>query len=303
MTQPFGTIQDNSGPKIGAQDLVGRPLIIWVNDHKRNVGTSQTQRTGRLADPVICDIVDLRPLMGGTPVLYRNVWLFTGSLIKTLKSLVGTDPRLAIFTQVANSYGGRSYVITDLSGDANAVELGGAWMAANPEFVRSDAPPDPEPWVPNQQPQHEGWPQGSMPAQQWQGQPQQAQQWQQSQSQPQFQQQPVGWNGGPVHEGQMNPYAARHPGTGPYGDGPRPQYQQQPAQQPAHHEQGPPPAWAQQPTQQAQPQYQQPPMPPQPPAQGSVLERLAMQHQNNDLARQQVQQPYNQEQERQQYGF
>jgi hypothetical protein len=44
-------------------------------------------------------------------------------------------------------------------------------------------------------------------------------------------------------------------------------------------------------------------MPPQPPAQGSVLERLAMQHQNNDQARQQVQQPYNQEQERQQYGF
>jgi hypothetical protein len=287
MAQPFGTIQDNSGPKIGAQDLVGRPLIIWVNDHKRNVGTSQTQRTGRLADPVICDIVDLRPPMGGTPVLYRNVWLFTGSLIKTLKALVGTDPRLAIFTQVANSYGGRSYVITDLSGDLNAAELGTAWMAANPEFTRSEAPPDPEPWVPNQQPQHEGWPQGSMPAQQWQGQQQQAQQWQQPQSQPQ-------WN--QPQQGQQNwtPQFTQNTASPQWG---------QPQQQP-HHEQGPPPAWAQQPAQQApQQQYQQPPMPPQPPAQGSVLERLAMQHQNNDQARQQVQQPYNQEQERQQYGF
>ncbi|RPJ24248.1 MAG: hypothetical protein EHM35_16530 [Planctomycetaceae bacterium] len=282
MTQPFGTIQDNSGPKIGAQDLIGRPLIMWVNDYKKNVGTRNTAQTGRLADPVICDIVDLRPPMGGDPILYRNVWIFTGGLIKTLKTLVGTDPRLLMLTQAPNSYGGRSYTITDLSGDSRAAELGGTWMAANPEFVRSEAPPDPEPWVPNQQPQqpqNQGWPQGSVPAQQWQGQPQQGQQWQQSQPQPQFQQpqqQPV-WG--------------------------QPQQPWQQPQQQAHHEQGPPPAWAQQPVQQAQPQYQQPPMPPQPPAQGSVLERLAAQHQNNDQARQQVQQPYNQEQERQAYGY
>lgn len=280
-------LQNNTGEKVAVQDLVGRPLIVWVNDYKRNVGTSNTARTGKLADPVICDIVDLRPMTQAEPILHRNVWIFTGSLIKVFKSLVGSPARLILLTQTGNAFGGRSYVIQDMSGDARATELAQAWMDANPEFVRSDAPPDPPPYVPQEQfqgqQQNHGWPQGSVPAQQWQqGPPQQQPQYQQPQyaPQPQFQQP------------QVQP-AWQQPQQAP----------QQWQQQPTHHEQGPPPAWAQQPVQQAPVQPQLPPAPPQagPPAPGSILERLANQHANNAAARQG--QPYNPEEERQQYGY
>lgn len=276
----FGAVQE--GPKVGARDLMGRPLIVYVNAHKKNIGTKFSQGTGKLADPLICDVVDLRPPMGGDPILYRNVWLFSVGIIKSLKSVVGQDPRLVTFSSSIGNNGFQNYLVTDLSGDKTACEMGEAWIQANADFTRSPEPDDPEPFVPNTPQQHpnQGWPQGSVPAQQFQQGPPPQGQFPQPQYQQPVQQSPQSWGQPQQGWGQQ--------------------------QQPAHHEQGPPPAWAQGAVQQAppQPQYQQPPLPPQPnPGQQSILERLAAQHQNNDAARQAAQQGYDQQQERQQYGY
>jgi hypothetical protein len=303
----FGTVQDNSGPKISTQDLLGRPLIIWVNDYKQGVGTRNTATTGKLADPVIADIVDLRPPMGDEPMLHRNAWIFSGGLIKSLKGLVGSEPRLVLFSSRPNDFGGKTYYLQDMSGDERAVAMGKAWMEANTDFTRSEAPPDPAPWVPQNQfqggqPQgNQGWPQGSVPAGQFQGQASQ-QNWQPNQGngQPQqgnWQQQPA-----PQQNWQQN----QQQPVNQFGQ-PQPDWRQaqqngwQQPQQPAHHEQGPPPAWAvpqgQGPQQGPGPQGQ-PPMPPQPP-QGppqSVLERMRAQQG-------QGQPQYDQQQEQQTYGY
>jgi hypothetical protein len=283
-------------------DLLGQAAAVWVIQHIADAGPTSNTKPGDRTDAIQVDVVKLDPANPAASPLYRTQVWRSGRVIAALKPFAGSaDPCLITFYDETpgNMTTRRPRFIGD---DPKAVELAQAWYSTLGEA--GFLPSAKQPYVvaqqqqqPGPQQQHYGWPQGAVPAQQYQQQgppagygapqPPQQQQWGAPQQAAPVQPQQQQW-GPPVQQQWGAPQQAAQSQPQQWG-APQQQPQQwgapQPQQAPAAQQQwGAPQQQPQQwgAPQQAAPVQQQPQWgaPPQqapaaqPPPQQSVLDMI-----------------------------
>lgn len=214
----FSEPSNTDGTFLPARNLQNHLLIVWPIQYYPHVQTQYTQ-AGKPSDAIIVDVVDVsggpcppdRQTGQSVPAiepgtLGRRCQWMQSQLIRALRPRVGQGPLLGTIG-LGLSKGGNTppFVFNSLTSDPAAVERAQAWLDANTDFVPSEQEDAPEPPMAQQQAPYpsqqayQGWPQGSVPAQQYgQGNfnaPQQPQQFmQQAPPQPQWGgQQPQQW--------------------------------------------------------------------------------------------------------------
>ena len=252
----FGEPAVATGEYIKPEQLNEHLIILWPVGYKAHIQTKFT-RPDKPSDGIIVDLVDLTQQgADGTPGKeYRCQTFMQARLIQALRPAIGNGPMLGTIRKGISTNGmNPPWEFVSLTGSPEAVSQAQAWIDAHPEFVPTTREQAEMERAPRPQ-QNQGWPDGAVPAQQFQqqqGQPlQQPQTWGQPQPQQWGQPQPQqGWSQG--------------------------QQYQQPVQQPPA---GPPQGWQPQGT-------QMPPLPPQnaqgtPPQQQisnqAILDRLRAQ--------------------------
>jgi hypothetical protein len=234
-------------------DLYGRAAIVVPIQHiqKWFVQASRDGRyPARVTDPIECDVIILEPVPAGLdmvikgapePGIHRRAIVMAGNFVGRMKNAVG---QMVLGTVAGDITQTTSLKWTNLNTDPRAIQLADAWRqspegAAYTPSTPGDYSSRAEPRSPQPQQQgggHYGWPDGAMPANQWQ----QQQGGYGAPQPPQGPPQQQGW-------GQQVP------------QGPPPQQWQQQAPQ----QQG----WGQQTAPQAPPAQQWQPQPPQAPQQ------------------------------------
>jgi len=305
MAPNWGANQGSStGDYCNPGNLVGQLAAVWVIQYVPDAGPTKNTKPGDKTDGIQVDVVKLEPNNPAASTIHRTQLWRGGRFIAALKPFIGSaDPCLVTFYE--ETPGNMATRRIRFVGDCeDAVTVAGSWYTSLGEagFQPSQAVPYVVARPAQQQyaSPYSGWPQGAVPAAQYQQQqagwgqqqpPMPPQQPQQGQwGAPQLPQQQGGWGQQQPQQPPQGQWGApqqqqggwgqqQAPAQPPQSQWGAPQQQAQPPQQPQW---GAPPAqggWGQQ---QAQPQQQWGPPPgaaPQqaPPQQqqGSVMEMLA----------------------------
>jgi hypothetical protein len=143
----FGRPVEGGGEYARPESLNGHLVLVFPIGYIEHMQTRFSQ-PGKKSDAVCCDIVDLddKDEMGELGKVYRSSNLMQAQLILGLRPFIGKKVLGRIGKGVGKQGMNPPWVITDMSGDAEARGRFRAWAAAHPDFVvstfspRSDTP-------------------------------------------------------------------------------------------------------------------------------------------------------------------